>query len=433
MLSYKNKEVYLVIVNFTELNISVRFENDFSKKYALNPKGTLNFYKPDIFSDKNKTASTLLDAIIEVTGSDNNTTKQAEFLERMSAYYTEIEQNKYKLWKLTPKTIKWPIRIPCYPVGEDQWIGVVDTELIMEFRKAQLIRYNQNAQRVMKRIVTKDRSEYVISINKKALGEIEACFKDRIFIPNTWTFNIPDDVEFDYKYDKDDKELVFNSIDCFDIIDGYHRFLAACRVYDDDNSFNLPIELRITRFSDEKARDFIRQEDHKTKMLKIDSESLDSHSPANFIVDRLNSNSQSNLNGIIKRNGDIINYSVLSSCLTKNYFKNEKPNKKELIQDYQFIEEFYNRLTDKDLTLLEKEWDYVYTLSTVLFLKYLTDNAKKIEKNVITKLDYNKIVHDLGMYYIETVPKQRQYASVSLSSERFDKLMKFLDYKIANC
>ena len=61
----KNKEVYLVIVNFTELNISIRFENDFTRKYSLNPKGTLNFYKPDIFSDKNKTASTLLDATIE--------------------------------------------------------------------------------------------------------------------------------------------------------------------------------------------------------------------------------------------------------------------------------------------------------------------------------------------------------------------------------
>ena len=76
----KNKEVYLVIVNFTELNLNINFESNLGKKYTLNSKGTLTFYKPDIFSEKNKSNSTLLDATIEnqskikgVDFSQNNT------------------------------------------------------------------------------------------------------------------------------------------------------------------------------------------------------------------------------------------------------------------------------------------------------------------------------------------------------------------------
>ena len=46
----KTKEVYLVVINFTELNISLKFESNLSRKYKINPKGTLSFYKPDIFT-----------------------------------------------------------------------------------------------------------------------------------------------------------------------------------------------------------------------------------------------------------------------------------------------------------------------------------------------------------------------------------------------
>ena len=71
----KTKEVYLVVINFTELNISLKFESNLSRKYKINPKGTLSFYKPDIFSDKNKSTLTLLDVTID----DQPTIKGIDF------------------------------------------------------------------------------------------------------------------------------------------------------------------------------------------------------------------------------------------------------------------------------------------------------------------------------------------------------------------
>ena len=61
----KNKEVYLVIVNFTELNLTITFDSDSGKKHKLISKGTLTFYKPDIFSEKNKSNKTILNASID--------------------------------------------------------------------------------------------------------------------------------------------------------------------------------------------------------------------------------------------------------------------------------------------------------------------------------------------------------------------------------
>ena len=61
----KNKEVYLVIVNFTELNLTITFDSDSGKKHKLISKGTLTFYKPDIFSQKNKSNKTILNASID--------------------------------------------------------------------------------------------------------------------------------------------------------------------------------------------------------------------------------------------------------------------------------------------------------------------------------------------------------------------------------
>ena len=61
----KNKEIYLVIVNFTELTLYITFDSDSGNKHKLFPKGTLTFYKQDIFSEKNKSNKTILNASIE--------------------------------------------------------------------------------------------------------------------------------------------------------------------------------------------------------------------------------------------------------------------------------------------------------------------------------------------------------------------------------
>ena len=183
----------------------------------------------------------LLEAIIEVVPKNRKST----FNERMTSYYTAIEQKKYAKWKRKSNAIKWPITIPCFAINDDQWIGHADMQFLMKLRAAQLIRYNENAQRVMKKKVSGNSEEYVIAINRKAIREIKEAYAEGVYIPNTITLNIPEDLDSSYKYDETTNELIINSLESFDITDGYHRYIAFGQVYDLDNSADYPIELRI--------------------------------------------------------------------------------------------------------------------------------------------------------------------------------------------
>lgn len=300
-------------------------------------------------------------------------------------YFTKSEIGKYSKYKHKIDTIKFPLHISCYQVASDQWIGVADMKLLIQLGEAQLIRYNENAQRIMRKKITGDHEEFVPYVNRKAVNEITQFYKDNSYIPNTLTLNIPEDVETSFRYDNETHEIIFNSIECLDITDGYHRYLGALKVYNENKDFNTPIELRITQFSDEKARGFIYQEDQKTKMTKIESRSMQVNAPANIIVERLNTSSTSNIKGLIQRVGGIINQPILVSCIDKHYLCNLKVSSRtEIIEQYKIIEDYYNTITDADTSLLAKEWNYSFVLSSILILSYI-QNQNKNKKKVIYK------------------------------------------------
>ena len=51
----KRREISLLLINYTELEIQIKFES-ISQRYTLSPKKTLSFTKSDLSSDKNKTS-----------------------------------------------------------------------------------------------------------------------------------------------------------------------------------------------------------------------------------------------------------------------------------------------------------------------------------------------------------------------------------------
>ena len=144
--------------------------------------------------------------------------------------------------------------------------------------------YNERTQRVVKKIITPNGEHYQISLNAHALKKIEKSFDEKRYIPNTITLNIPDIDENVKHYDRETNTLIISTLKEFDIIDGYHRFVAIQRICAVDDKFDLPMELRITCFSENKARQFIWQEDQKTKMSRVDSESFNRYNTANIIV-----------------------------------------------------------------------------------------------------------------------------------------------------
>ncbi len=141
---------------------------------------------------------------------------------KLEQYFTDSEIKHYSSSKYEDDKIKFPLVFKMVQIAHDQWIGRISANELMQMRDAQLINYNENAQRTMQYVVKGNRSAYRISINASAIKAIKESLVKGIFIPNTITLNIPNDVKADYYYSEEKCEFVVNSIEHFDITDGYH-------------------------------------------------------------------------------------------------------------------------------------------------------------------------------------------------------------------
>lgn len=313
----------------------------------------------------------ILDSIEKIT----NEKKSA-----ISNFYVEKEIKMYSTSQFKVDKIKFPLRFKSIQISDDQWSSSIDFKTLMKLRAAQLIIYNENTQRTMKRMVHDEKEIYKIEINKASVEEIERLYKDGTYIPTPLTFNIPMDSDANFYYDEDRMELVINSLDGFDIVDGYHRYLAACKACDSEKGINFTMELRIVNFPEDKAQQFIYQEDQKTVMTKADSNTYDQTSLANRIVERLNKNPQSNINGLIGRNKSIINYSDLTEfisyfCIDEVDVKKKNSNS-SIISISNNLIEMFNLLTEYNVEYLEKRYSYKKLFVVMYCFNYFESKDK---------------------------------------------------------
>lgn len=237
-------------------------------------------------------------------------------------YFTEAEINDYEKFRFSkPERFKLPIKIKCQKVADDQYIGTISVDTLMKLRDAQMINYNANAQRVQHLAMVGGMEVYKISLNRKAVRAIKDSFKNNTYIPNTITLNIPVKETSMFEYNDNTGELVIKSIDAFDITDGYHRYIAMAQLHDADENFDYPMELRITNFTDDKSRSFIWQEDQKTKMSKVDSDSMNMNNSANIVLSRMLNDSQFVFKDSISRGEGNISYGQMSAIVDYLWFK----------------------------------------------------------------------------------------------------------------
>lgn len=226
-----------------------------------------------------------------------------------------LRQEKYPSDEL-----KFPIKIRCLRVSSDQWIGVCDADFLVKLRDARIINYNVNAQRVMQHYIKNGEDGWKIAVNKSAVKEMRELYNEEKFIPNTITLNIPEGEE-DFRYNDDTATLIIKSVKQLDISDGYHRYLAMCQDHDENRNFNYPMELRITHFPDMRVKQFIHQESKKTKMKKIDSDSMDMYAPENLVTERINRDPMFVYFGNISHGNSVIDFSEFAACVKYFYFR----------------------------------------------------------------------------------------------------------------
>ena len=334
----------------------------------------------------------LLDSIEKLTE-----TKKSVMFE----FYVEKEIKTYSNSKFKVDKIKFPIRFKALQIADDQWLSSINFETLMKLRAAQLIIYNENTQRTMQRMVRNEKEFYKISINKTAVSEIENLYKEGTYIPTPLTFNIPLDSDSNFYYDEERCELVISSFEGFDIVDGYHRYLAACKACDSDKNINFTMELRIVNFPEDKAQQFIYQEDQKTVMTKSDSNTFDQTNLSNRIVERINNNPQSNLFGLISRNKGLINYSDLSELIAYLYLNDSKKRNTNSILiavSNNFIEKF-NLLTEYNVEYMEQKWTYKKLFIVMFCFKYFEDVDKTNMCQTIDKVFEKAAELDNELFY----------------------------------
>ena len=299
--------------------------------------------------------------------------------DRLPEWFSERELNDFNTTKFSKEEdIEFPITFNVIQIAEDQWIGRIDTDMVNALRKASLIKYNPDTQRTMQKVIRHGNEFYKIMVNKRAVNAIKESFHENKFIPNTITLNIPYEEPADFHYDDKNNKLVVDSINSFDITDGYHRYLAIAQESLENPKFCYPMELRITNFDTDKAQRFIYQEDQKTKMKKTDSNSFDNFSGPNTVVTKLNTNSTSNIKGMISRNEGLINFGVLANAIKSVYFKGctKKDERIKAIHVSKELIEDFNLLTETDLSFLERKYTNADIRIIITLFNYYSDKEK---------------------------------------------------------
>jgi hypothetical protein len=257
-------------------------------------------------------------------------------------------------------------------VAPDQWIGAITAKELMKLKRQQLIKYNENTQRTMRRIVHGQDRYFKIFLNNKSVEEIKESLRSGTYIADDITLNMPlETTEFVFN----NGTLTINEMDKLDIIDGYHRYIAISRLSIEDKNFDYPMELRLVNFSEEKAKQLIYQKDQKTKMRQVDSAALNQYNPANIIIDQLNSDPACNIQGMIARNGGKINYSELSTLINYWWFpgnSKKQASRKEILLIKKELQEKFNNLISSDLSWAD---DHEFTTKELSIITYCFKNS----------------------------------------------------------
>ena len=296
---------------------------------------------------------------------------------KLKDYFTQNEIEVLSNERLPDNNVlEYPLTFDVVQVTEDQWIGKTSFKQLMKMKDVRLINYDENEQRAFRHIKTNSRVMFRIFINKKAVKEIKTSIQSGRYIPDDITLNMPEGSDYSYNNGK----LVVNKLpnDKFNIIDGYHRWLSMSEIYNFDKEFDYPMELRIVSYSTEKANQFIFQKDQKTQMKKVDSSSYNQYSVSNRVVQRLNEDPSSNMQGMIARNDGKISASSLAAVIFSYYVKTKaadsENNPAKIVAIKNDIQKKFNTLSEKDLSYLNTR--YTDRLLVIMFHIFTSDIAE---------------------------------------------------------
>jgi hypothetical protein len=318
----------------------------------------------------------------------------------MKTYFSDKEIVRFSSLKADYlKTDIYPIRIsPVIEIAEDQWVTKISIDLLKEFYDNQLIIYNPRTQRQLKQRRRGQDVSYTIDIVSSSVKAIEGLMSKGEFVPNALTLNLNvDDPEVDF--DIVGSELILNS-GKFDIIDGFHRFRAAINTKIKNPDFQFNFILNIMNFTENKACQYIEQEDKRNKISKSYLASMDKSSPTNIIIDKLNNTLDSPVRSKIERahRGEIDRATLFS--LLEFILKTKNMNRSQCIKTAVFIINILKIVQENNPDVVFDDTTMPVVLYGSSISKDAYECAEKIESalgkdvpiiNSVTNMKVNKI------------------------------------------
>lgn len=318
----------------------------------------------------------------------------------MKTYFSDKEIVRFSSLKADYlKTNIYPIRIsPVIEIAEDQWVTKISIDLLKEFYDNQLIIYNPRTQRQLKQRRRGQDVSYTIDIVSSSVKAIEGLMSKGEFVPNALTLNLNvDDPEVDF--DIVGSELILNS-GKFDIIDGFHRFRAAINTKIKNPDFQFNFILNIMNFTEDKACQYIEQEDKRNKISKSYLASMDKSSPTNIIIDKLNNTLDSPVRSKIERahRGEIDRATLFS--LLEFILKTKNMNRSQCIKTAVFIINILKIVQENNPDVVFDDTTMPVVLYGSSISKDAYECAEKIESalgkdvpiiNSVTDMKVNKI------------------------------------------
>lgn len=302
---------------------------------------------------------------------------------KVSYYFSEREIKEYSQYKYQANSLKFPFTFASQMVEikpDEQYIGRTSVKELMQLRDAQIINYNANTQRTMTLKRDNDYEYYKITLNRKAVDQISELLQKKDFIPNTLTFNLAPETDFTYKNGK----LTINEQVPFDILDGYHRYIAMSNLYNLDETFDYPMEIRILFLSEENAKQFIYQEDQRTPLSKADSNAMNKNDAGvkvcRFVKQKLG-------NEIVSQQG-IINETLLVKLIDLLYIKNNTTYERSKL--ISIANEIVSIIEDTAMDipeLLDTKWSNNFT---IVMIGLATKKELKGKELYITALETTK-------------------------------------------
>ena len=334
----------------------------------------------------------------------------------LSRYFTESEIKYLSSERFEEQKINFPITIKnMVQIAPDQWIGKITVQELMRFKKARLINYEEGEQRAFQKMKSGGVEIYRPFISKKNVREIKETMENGVYIPDPITLNMPDGAEFSF----DDNALTVYSLPkgMFNLDDGYHRYIAMSQIFDFNPKFDYPMELRIVNFSNAKANSFIFQQDQKTPMKKIVSDSYDTNSIQNKIIQRINQDPGCNIQGMIGRNDSKINDAVLGKLIS--YFFVDKNIKREdemshVIAIKGKLVKGFNLITEQDSMFLDKYNDQLLFITIFVFA---TDIQPEKYADTIKEIYGNLSAEEMSLLKISSTGSVRRKAVDVLQSK----------------